>query len=250
MISPLGQNSSAIYGQLINNHNRNARSVFTATERLSTGKQINHASDDPAGLIAAEKIRGDIVELNGQSRASSYERSQLHIRESAITQVQGVLNEVRGVLVSAADGFNSPSQLTAYQQQIDASLDAIDQIANGTTGVSNSAALYELRSGGAANVVDGDMEAALALVEDKQSAIVNARAAIGAYERAELDTIERLREDQQVINLQTLSTLEDADFATETANLARSQTLTKASIALLALTNRDKESQMRLLLNI
>ncbi len=252
MIS-IGISSGGGFGRLINQFDRTSSQASQSLERLSTGKRINHASDDPAGLIAATDLQGDLVELRAQSRVADAERSQLHRRESALSGIQRVLTEVRGSLVSAADGFNSDSQNSdsqnkAIQQEINASLDAIDRIANDVSGVSDSTPLAELREGGTANVVDGDVAAATALVEEKLSSLSNAQAAIGAYERASVDTFERIREDQTVIAAQTLSQIEDADFAAESSNLVKGKILSKAAIAALAFSNREQAQQMKTLL--
>ncbi len=247
MIS-IGINSSGGFGQLFNQYERTNSLISQSLERLSTGKRINRASDDPAGLIAATGLQGDLVELRAQSRVADAERQQLHRRESALSGIQRILTEVRGSLVAAADGFNSDSQNKAIQQEINASLDAIDRIANDATGVSDSAPLVELREGGTANVVDGDIGAATELIEKKLASLGSARAAIGAYERAHVDTFERIREDQTVIAAQTLSQIEDADFAAESSNFVKGKILSEAAIAALAFSNREQAQQMKTLL--
>lgn len=248
MIAPLGNSSAGLQGQLLNQYRRNNDFVGQSLERLSTGLRINHGYDDPAGLIAAEDIRGDLLELSAESLATEYERFQLRRRDSALSQISSILGDVRGNLVSAADGFNSPEQTAALQLEIDASLDAIDRIADNTDGVADSTDLIELRSGGDANVVDGDVAAAAELVGAKISDITSARAAIGAYERGELEPLQRLREDQIVINARTLSTIEDADYATESANLVQGKILAKVTLAAFAISNETKGTLLNALI--
>ncbi len=221
--------------------------VSRALERLSTGKRINRASDDPAGFVAAEELRGDLVELQAESKVASRSKFGVRQRESALSEIQNVLNSVRGNLVAAADGLNSDAQSRALQLEIDASLDAIDRIADRVEGVGSSASLNDLRQGGSANVLDGDVAAAAELVDAKLSDISSARAAIGAYERTQ-DVFDRIREDQIVITAQTLSQIEDADFVTEATNLVQGQILSKAAIAALAFSTREQVEQIESLL--
>ncbi len=233
---------------MLQQHQRSGQQVSKSLERLSTGKRINRPSDDPSRFIVAQSLHGDLVELHAESRASDAERLDIRQQQSALTQVQRTLNDVRGNLVAAADGFNSPAQNRAIQQEIDASLDAIDQIAGRVQGVSDSDALSELRQGGNANVVDGDVAAATELVDSKLSNLSRSRTAIGAYERTQLDTFDRLREDQIVITTEALSQVEDADFVEEATNLVQGQILSEASLKALAFSTREQIEQMEALL--
>lgn len=238
-MSAISPNSYAQSGRLVQLYRDSTDLVSRSLERLSTGKRINRASDDPAGFVAAEGLRGDLVELHAESKVASASRFRVRQRESALSQIQNVLNDVRGNLVTAADGLNSEAQSRALQIEIDASLDAIDQIASNVEGVDGSASLNELREGRSANVIDGDVASATTLVDGKLSAISSARASIGAYERTQ-DAFDRIREDQIVITAQTLSQIEDADFVSEASNLVQGQILSKAALAAIAFSSREQ----------
>lgn len=214
--------------------------VRKSVERLSTGKRINRPSDDPAKFMIAEGIRGDLIDLRAETRASQAERRGVHQKQSALTEIQNVLNHVRGNLVEAADGTLTSPQRESIQQEIDASLDAIDRIAGQVDGIADSSSLYALGEGGAANVVSGDVELAANIVDQKIQNISSYRASLAAYERAELDTFDRLREDLIAINTQSLSQIEDADYAAETSNLIQGQILSQASLAALTYSNREQ----------
>lgn len=238
-MSIINPNLSSRTGQLHQQYQRNTDQISQSLERLSTGKRINRPSDDPAGYIAAEGLRGDLVELRAQSKVATSSRFAVRQRESALSEIQNTLNNVRGNLVAAADGLNSPTQSKAIQLEIDASLDAIDLISSQVEGVADSAALRELREGGASNVIDGDVAAAAALVDSKLSSISTARAAAGAYERTE-DVFEQLRQDQIVITAETLSQIEDADYAEESSKFVQGQILAEAALLAIAYSNRSQ----------
>jgi len=244
----VGQSSRSTSQRLLNQFQRNNSQVSQSLERLSTGKRINQPKDDPAGFVAAEQLRGDIVVLEAEQKAEKSERFQVRQRESALSNIQNVLTSVRGSLVSAADGSLPASAKRAMQQEIDASLDAIDLIATRTEGVADSENLSALREGNSANVVNGDVAKATQLVEGQLGSISGQRAAIGAYEKYQIEVFSELRQDQIVINRETLSQIEDADFAAESAELMSGRILSDASIAALTYSQREQVEQLEELL--
>ncbi|TWU17703.1 Flagellin [Novipirellula galeiformis] len=106
----------------------------TSLTRLSTGLRINSGSDDPAGLIASEALRSEITSLN-KSVSNTRRASQIvSTADSALGQVSNLLNDVRGLVVEAANsGALSDEEIAANQLQIDSSLEAINRIAQTTT---------------------------------------------------------------------------------------------------------------------
>ncbi len=104
-----------------------------ALTRLSTGLRINSGKDDPAGLIASEILRSDIVST--QKAISNTERANQMIAtaDSALGQVSSLLNDIRGLVEEAANkGALSDEQISANQLQIDSSLSAINRISQTT----------------------------------------------------------------------------------------------------------------------
>ena len=106
----------------------------TALNRLSTGLSVNRGADDPAGLIASEALRAEVTGLT--SAISNTERTSQIVStvDSALGQVSDLLNEVRGLVVEAANsGAISDEEIAANQLQIDSSLEAINRISQSTT---------------------------------------------------------------------------------------------------------------------
>ena len=130
-------------------------------------------------------MRGDLVELSAASRTAKAHKFSVRQRQSGLAEIQRTLNEVRGNLVTAADGLSTAAQRRAIQQEINASLDAIDQIASRVDGISDSKPLDRLRDGGDANVVDGNIELAANIVDGKLKSLSFSRAAEAAYENTE-----------------------------------------------------------------
>ncbi|MBL8892829.1 MAG: flagellin [Planctomycetaceae bacterium] len=108
--------------------------LHTALSRLSTGMRINSGKDDPAGLIASENLRRDIVSARGAIANSERAGQMIATADSALGQVSNLLNDIRGLVVEASNrGVISPEQVAANQLQVDSSLEAIDRIAQTTT---------------------------------------------------------------------------------------------------------------------
>ena len=101
--------------------------------RLSTGLRINSGKDDPAGLIASETLRSDIVSTQVAITNSERANQMIATADSALGQVSSLLNDVRGLVSEAANvGAMSSEQIAANQLQVDSSLEAIDRIAQVT----------------------------------------------------------------------------------------------------------------------
>lgn len=105
-----------------------------ALTRLSTGLRINSGKDDPAGLIASENLRRDITSVNKAISNTERANQLIGTADSALGQISNLLNDIRGLVVEAANtGVLSAEQIAANQLQVDSSLEAIDRISQVTT---------------------------------------------------------------------------------------------------------------------
>ncbi|HHK42005.1 MAG TPA: flagellin [Planctomycetaceae bacterium] len=113
---------------------RNNADLALALQRLSTGLRINVGKDDPAGLIASEALRSDLTSVDRAISNSERANQVIATADSALGQVSKLLNDIRGLVVEAAnEGAISDDQIAANQLQIDSSLEAINRIARTTT---------------------------------------------------------------------------------------------------------------------
>src|SRR5215218_1070670 len=71
--------------------------------RLSTGLRINVGKDDPAGLIASEVLRSDIISVQRGVSNSQRANQLIGTADSALGQVSALLNDVRGLVSEAAN---------------------------------------------------------------------------------------------------------------------------------------------------
>lgn len=103
-------------------------------ERLSTGFRINRGSDDPAGLIASEKLRSEKASLTAAIGNAERAEQVVNVAEGGLQEVQNLLLEVQSlVTASANDAGLSAEELAANQQQVDQILQTIDRIASTTS---------------------------------------------------------------------------------------------------------------------
>ncbi|MFW6145713.1 MAG: flagellin [Planctomycetota bacterium] len=112
----------------------NNRTLNKTLERLSTGYRINRGSDDPAGLIASERLRGEMSAI--QSAVANAERASgiVSTAEGALAEISDKLVEMQELVAGAASsGGLSTEEIKANQTQIDGIITSINRIANETS---------------------------------------------------------------------------------------------------------------------
>src|SRR6266576_155862 len=128
----INSNVSSLVAQ--NTLGRSNAALEQALGRLSTGLRINTGKDDPAGLIASENLRSDITSIKKAISNTDRANQVIATSDSALGQVSGLLNDIRGLVSEAANtGALSEDQIRANQLQVDSSLEAIDRISQTTS---------------------------------------------------------------------------------------------------------------------
>ena len=128
----INTNVSSLVAQ--NTLSRSNGALEQALTRLSTGLRINTGKDDPAGLIASENLRSDITSIKRAISNTDRANQVIATADSALGQVSGLLNDIRGLVTEAANtGGVSAEQIAANQSQIDSSLEALNRIAQTVT---------------------------------------------------------------------------------------------------------------------
>ena len=106
------------------------RKLAESLQRLSSGFKISKASDDPAGLIISEQLRGQIVGLNQAIANSEVATAMVQTSEAALTEVNNLLIRMRQLALQANnEGASDPGTLAANQLEIDDALETINRIA-------------------------------------------------------------------------------------------------------------------------
>src|SRR4029079_19541631 len=128
----INSNVSSLVAQ--NTLGRSNSALEQSLTRLSTGLRINTGKDDPAGLIASENLRSDITSITKAISNTDRANEVIATADSALGQVSGLLNDIRGLVTEAANtGAAGADQIAANQLQIDQSLKALNKIAQTVT---------------------------------------------------------------------------------------------------------------------
>jgi flagellin len=102
-------------------------------ERLSTGKRINGASDDAAGVAIASRLSSEIRGTNQAIRNAMDGQALIDTAEGAHKEVENILQRMRELAVQASNDTNSASDRTMLQEEFDQLSAEIDRISAATT---------------------------------------------------------------------------------------------------------------------
>lgn len=246
-----------------------------AMERLSSGKRINAAADDAAGLSVASKMQSQLGGINMSIRNNHDGIGLIQTAEAGMETIRNMILRVRELAVQMANGIyqDSPDRSNA-DLEVTALLTQIDLIANNTK--FNGIAL--LSGGYSQNVQAGSTlpeTVKIGIGSITTSGLAMTAAAVGVSSvSASLSTITIMDNALQTLNtrMSTLGSLQnrltysiqnlsaasvmteqalgrimDADFAQETSNLAKAQILSQAATAMLAQANQSKQPLLQLL---
>jgi flagellin len=106
--------------------------LVTALQALSSGKSINSAADNPAGMAQSTSYS---VQLSGLAQAMSNTQNGISLLETAngaVQQINQGLQDIRTLTVQAGNGTLNASDLRAIQSQIGQITQGIDQIVGNT----------------------------------------------------------------------------------------------------------------------
>lgn len=123
-------NISAIIAN--NQLGKSENSVSQAIERLSSGLRINHAKDDASGMAISKKMHAQIRALEQSSRNTQDGVSVVQTAESALGEVENMLQRMRELAVQAATDTNGSEDREAIQLEMDELSKEIDRISTDT----------------------------------------------------------------------------------------------------------------------
>ena len=111
---------------------RTESALDKAIERLSSGLRINKAEDDAAGMAISKKMHTQIKALEQSNRNSSDGISVVQTAESALSEIEDMLQRMRELSVQAADETYSIEDKTSIQAEIDQLVEEIDRVCTDT----------------------------------------------------------------------------------------------------------------------
>lgn len=112
---------------------QNNTNLGQSLERLSTGLRINRGKDDPAGLIASQRLDSETKGLNAAISNANRADQVVNIAEGGLNEVSGLLTELQGLVTNTANSAGlSDDEKKANQLQIDSILQTIDRVSGST----------------------------------------------------------------------------------------------------------------------
>jgi len=258
-------------------HLANSRAEMDqAMERLSSGKRINSAMDDAAGLTIAHSLDAKVTSLNQAARNANDGISLINLAEGALEQVSKMLTRMRELAIQSINGTYSDTDTDNLHSEYLALSNEITRIATNTkfNGVSvigasatitfqvghsssdtialttssmKSDALASASASGfhlddtaissvGTTTTVNSARGSLSFIDNAINEVDDYRSTLGAVGN---------RLEHSAANLYTRvehqmaarSRIEDADYAVEAANLARAQILQQAGTAMLSQAN-------------
>jgi flagellin len=111
---------------------RTEGSLTESMQRLSTGRRINTASDDAAGLAIATKMTAQVRGLQQAARNVNNATSMVQLADGAAAQIIDLYQRMRELAVQAADGANSAQDVEVINMEFKQAAMEADRIASST----------------------------------------------------------------------------------------------------------------------
>ena len=104
----------------------------TAMERLSTGRKINSAADDAAGLAMTQRMTAQVKGLAMAVKNANDGQALTQSIEGALGEVSDMLQRMRELALQAANGTNSSADRTFLQSEVNLLIQEISRVATNT----------------------------------------------------------------------------------------------------------------------
>jgi flagellin len=255
----------------------NNRALGKSMEQLSTGKRINSAGDDAAGLAIVNRMTSQIKALDQSVRNANDGISMMQTAEGATKEITNMLQRMRELSVQAANDSYSSTDRTAIAAEVTQLTSEITRVATntqwngmsilggltaysamtfqvGTEGDATSAITvgFSAMSAGALTITalsfttSVQSQASIELLDTAITAVDTFRSGLGAR----INRLTSAADNLANVALNTSasrSQIEDTDYAKATTELAKTQIIQQAASAMLAQANQAPQSVLSLL---
>jgi flagellin len=247
-------------------------------EQLSSGQRINRAGDDAAGLAISENLKAQIRGLGQAERNAQDGVSLVQIAEGALAEVGNIMIRLRELSVQAASDTIGPTERKFLNVEFEQLLSEVDRIANSTEFnrvplLNGTGSVFDIQIGtrndplvdrltfdaSSADVNVAALGLNLASVSDKISAqnslaaidqaiqnVSGIRADFGALQNRLQSTINNLQISNENLSAAN-SRIRDADIASATSEMTRTNILMQAGTSVLAQANQSTTSALSLI---
>ncbi|MDE2597650.1 MAG: flagellin FliC [Sphingomonadales bacterium] len=272
---------TVIYTNIAATRAANASNTATAMlgvamQRLSTGKRINSAKDDAAGLAISTQMTAQIQGMGQGIRNANDGISLAQTAEGALNEVTNMLQRVRELAVQSASDTYTSANRTNMQQEVSSLQTQISQVLSGTK--FNGVALFSTTSGSnvsfniqagantsdvvtlTSTAIDGTNLSATALdvttpalaqttmnnVDKALTDVVKTNSSLGAGESQLSSAVNNLTSASTNLS-DSRSRIMDTDYSAETTAMAKAQILSQASSAMIQQANQAQQNVLSLL---
>ena len=252
-----------------------------AMKKISSGKKINSAKDNPLKIEQSENFKMQIRALEMANKNLQDSSSMIQVADSTMGTVSEALIRMKELTVQAASETTNEADRNIIQSEIDQLKSYIDDTANNTefngnkllvneNVTDNSKPKYvEMQIG--ANVGDSigipffnvssetlgidkldvvnDATKALNSIDEALKDVNGCRAKYGAVQKR-LETSIEITSSSSYIYEKSSSDINDADIALEMAEIARTSILMESATAMMAQSNNFPKDMLNILANL
>ena len=250
------------------------RSQEQAMERLSSGKRVNSAADDAAGLAVAGKMESQLRGINMAIRNNQDGVGLIQTGESGLNEIRNMVLRIRELAVQMANGIyedtpdrdNAHLEVTALKDQVsliatytrfndvnllNGSFSGIAIQAGNTTGETITVSIDDMSATGlsitgASVSTQTAAKTAITTMDTALETIATEQATLGSLINRFNYSVNNLSR-ASVMTEQALGRIMDADFASESTSLSKQQILNQAATAMLAQANQSKSLMLQLI---
>jgi flagellin len=272
MALTVNTNTAAI--NALTNFQHTNRSLNNSFQRISSGLRITKAADDAAGLAVAENLDAQSQSLRQARRNTNDGISVIQTMEGATNEVANIVKRMRELAVESRSETLNSTERTYIQTEFVALQSEVNRIAavtefnglkltEGATTTNVQVGIHNTVNDRVAITGISLSTGGLAIAGNQLSTTAGAGTAIGALDTA-LDSLntqraklgsQQNRLSSALNNLEVYteniesaeSQIRDADFAHETAEMAKFQIMAQAGTAVLAQANQINQGAVRLL---
>jgi flagellin len=276
-------NTSAMQTQI--SLGKSSMAVSTAMQRLSSGLRINSAADDAAGYAISQGLTSQVNGLQQASRNVSDATSMVQTADSALNNVQSMLQRVSELAVQYGNGDLSSTDKTDIQDEVNQLTQEIDRqkgsvqfnginLLDGSAG-SGGAVTFQVgpasndtltvsfqniesssnlgvsgftwaNASGGGTVFDLSQSGAVSAISSAINNISSLAATLGAVQNRLQYTATAISTTQENMS-SSLSSIQDVNMASEMTTLTQQQVLQQAGTAMLAQANSQPQLVLKLI---
>lgn len=251
----------------------NQTKLAKTLERLSSGLRITEAKDDPAGLAIAESMQESIRALRKGSRNGNDGISLVQTAQGAMSQTLNILQRMREIASQASTGTYSSTDLANLDTEFQVLMSEVDRVQavstfNGISVLNGGSLSIQVGENSTSNdrltitltdtdtttltITGGDVTSnanAQTALDDLDTAIESITTGLAQLGAAQSNLEAAIgSNDIRATNLESArSRIMDADYAEESANLAKYMILNQSNVAMLSQANSAPQLVLSLL---